>query len=75
MEVRKHTCNNVVEVDEEQTGPPRGVKWKGTIKMIAKSDNFPDPAGDFDVREVENDDEGPSIIRNDFELQFLQPYN
>ncbi|KAJ3791851.1 hypothetical protein GGU11DRAFT_750955 [Lentinula aff. detonsa] len=26
--------------------------------MIAKSDNFPDPAGDFDVREVENDDEG-----------------
>ncbi|KAJ3792021.1 hypothetical protein GGU11DRAFT_866592, partial [Lentinula aff. detonsa] len=35
--------SDVEEVDKGQAEPPRGVKRKRTIKMIAKNDNFPDP--------------------------------
>ncbi|KAJ3791452.1 hypothetical protein GGU11DRAFT_832543, partial [Lentinula aff. detonsa] len=58
--------SDVVEVDEEQAEPPRGVKRKRMIKMIAKNDKFPDPAGDFDARDEEDDDdkdESPSRRR------------
>ncbi|KAJ3792943.1 hypothetical protein GGU11DRAFT_749399 [Lentinula aff. detonsa] len=48
--------SDVVEVVEEQAEPPREVKRKRTIKMIAKN-NFPNPTGDFDSREGEDDDD------------------